>query len=194
MFTKMFSKATQTRAAAMGLLLTLLLAGCVTQHSSHGSRVMLYDSVDALVADSTVVVVGTVRASEPTNDLRDVGPFTVSTLDVEDVVPVTGLREDARDQAALVAGEPIRVRQLGDSKQPGPVEFLRTGETYLLFLRPTSLDGDAASDYYVTGGTAGIFLERGGSNPPTFIHYDELFGPSGDNLPGEISLSDLKLE
>ena len=80
----------------------------------------------------------------------------------------------------------IEVRQLGSTdvdQLPAPI--LEVGQDYLLFLTPTGLSGGAASQFYITGGTAGYYRSTAG---PTGDRADAgatfgKVGDEGDTLP-----------
>jgi hypothetical protein len=119
----------------VALSILALLAGCTS--GSSGSRHTLYDSLDALVADSTVAVVGQVL--EVGETLIVGHPGTDAAFQVEEQY----LSDDPLDE--------ITVRQMGAAPT------LRVGDTYLLFLVPTGLPDDPPLTYYVTGAVAGIY-------------------------------------
>lgn len=52
------------------------------------------------------------------------------------------------------------VRQTGSVAQSAPTELLTEGEEYLLYLTPSNLPGELASQYYVTGLSAGIYQKK----------------------------------
>lgn len=184
---------------AAAATLVVGLAGCTSEVSSHGSRVALYDSLQELAADSSLVVVGSVQASQETNDLSGLGSFTLADFIVDDVVSpeFTGSALPAEVLTPTVqTGETITVRQMGDADEAAPAAFLSEGERYMLFLTPTMLAGPAADDFYITGVTAGMYVaipatvsrDRPGG---AFEHHDSRYGGVGDNLPSELSPADL---
>ncbi|MBF4618636.1 hypothetical protein ITJ44_11185 [Clavibacter sp. VKM Ac-2873] len=150
---------------------------------THGSRHTLYASLSALADDSVEVVTGTVVAQREVADLGPSAPATVST------VRVTSVAKTAR---GVAAGNEIEVRQIGTAAQPGPAAMLASGSTYLLYLRPSRLPGDAATQWFVTGGSAGIFAA-----PDQGTGADAASGPSatfarvdheqGDVLPERVA-------
>lgn len=155
--------------AGLALLVASSLAGCAT--SSSGSRHTLYDSNDALVADSSDVVVGTVQSTGTDGDA------TVATLEVENTPdnPSLGSNIDA-DVRTVEVGDVIGVRQQTDEK-------LSAGAQYLLYLTPTMLSGDAADQYYITGAVAGMYVRDGDV-------FRRVVPDSGDTLSETISISE----
>lgn len=183
---------------ASAVALVVALTGC-TVHSSHGSRVALYDSVRELAADSALVVVGSVQASQVANDLDGLGSFTLADFVVDEVVTpeIAGSARPAEAPTPTVRpGETVTVRQMGDAAGAAPAPFLAEGERYMLFLNPTLLDGPAADDFYITGVTAGIYFATPqtlsqDSSGGVFEHHDSRYEGVGDNLPSELSTADL---
>jgi hypothetical protein len=180
-------KRTITTAAAVGSIVisALALTGCSTSHAE-GSRVELYDSVPALAEDSSVVLSGTVREQKTATDIPGGGEFTLSTV----VVGAT-----AKTDASQPTGSTVVVRQLGSASTEGPAPLLEQGRTYLLYLTPSGLDGDLASQFYVTGGTAGVYeTQQNAAARSTGVTGDTEFtkAPSdeGDELPAELTLAD----
>ncbi len=110
-------------AASLGLV---ACSAAVETSGSHGSRVEFYDSVEALAADSSTIVVGTVVDQRSATDIDPETPFTISTIEV--------VSSEKGDEAT----SPLEVRQLGSNEEFGPAPLLESGETYLLFLTPSS--------------------------------------------------------
>lgn len=179
-------------AAAVGL------GGCSTPGSVHmdGSRSELYDSVQGISADSSMVAVVEVTDQEvlTASSDRDI-PYTLSTVSLISTFAPTGLARELPEGVTATAAKPgnqIVVRQMGTAEMETPAPILKTGEKYLLFLTPSMLEGEAASQYYVTGGSAGVFdapddvASRGGDVAFTHGPYDE-----GDTLPETLTIKDL---
>lgn len=162
---------------------------------THGSRHTLYGSLAALADDSVEVVAGTVVAQREVTDLGPTAPATVSTVRVASVAKAAG---------GVVAGDTVDVRQIGTAAEPGPAAMLQAGSTYLLYLRPSRLPGEAASQSFVTGGSAGIFAApeavqpaadsdgaasgAGGAGlPAAFVRVDH---EQGDVLPDRVAAGD----
>ncbi|MFE5409601.1 hypothetical protein [Microbacterium sp. NPDC056569] len=152
------------------------LTACTT--SSSGSRATLYESLDALAADSSVIVVGTVteQRGDPATEQHGGPETTVSSVDVTNVPanPQLAANLDAT-HATVAVGDVVEVRQ-----DTGPV--LTLGEEYMLFLTPSMLSGDAASDYFITGAVAGLY-ERDGDE------FRRVALDSGDTLPETIAIA-----
>ena len=110
--------------------------------------------------DSDLIVVGTVSTQEVVRDITEEDDFTVSSFNVTRVVKGA----DAK------AGDVVEVRQIGSVDQQTGVEMLNADQVYLLYLTPSGLSGDLASQYYVTGAEAGIYeATSGGSSNPSVL-------------------------
>lgn len=162
-----------------------ILTGCST-NSMHldGSRAALYDSVAAIAADSGVVA--TVKVGSQVVLEAEI-PYTVSTVEVEQTFSPDGLGENLPEEArgGVMTGDRIDVRQLGTAEYASlPAPLMKTGSTYLLFLTPTMLKGEAGADFFVVGGNAGIYSSDG----KTYTHGEF---PDGDKLPEVLSEADL---
>ena len=157
---------------------------------THGSRHTHYDSLAALAADSVEIVTGTVVAQREVTDLGPTAPATVSTVRVTAVPKAAG---------GVAVGGTVDVRQIGTAAEPGPAAMMQAGSTYLLYLRPSRLPGEAASQSFVTGGSAGLFAAPdptrpeaqtdsdaagGSSQPGTFLRLDD---EAGDTLPERVT-------
>jgi hypothetical protein len=164
-------------AAAAMVVVALMLgaAGCSSSapsdESSAGSRATLYDSVDELAADSTAIINGVVT------DQFTEGDATVSVIPVDNV-PFS-------PQLAANAGTPPSDVQVGDTVQvrqdPSSRPLLEIGKEYFLWLTPTMLPGAAASQFFVTGSNAGIYISDGDA-------ARRAAPDSGDDLPATITI------
>lgn len=176
-------------ALLLGAASVVGLSGC-SGSSADGSRAQLYSSVDALASDSSIVVAGTVTEQRTARDVENEGDFTLSTLTVV---------EAPKSDASHAPGASVVVRQIGSAETPGPANLLAPGKTYLLYLTPSGLSGDLASQFYVTGGTAGLYEavgvpktnQRSATSAVTdstkFVHTG---ADEGDDLPSTIVLTD----
>ncbi|WP_182049969.1 hypothetical protein [Changpingibacter yushuensis] len=186
---------------------TLVVAGsCVecSTTSSDGtnstgdiSRVTLYDSLSDMSDDSTTIVVGTVSSQEVARDITKEDDFTISSFSVTRVVKGTDVSP----------GDVVKVRQIGSAKQQTGVEMLSTDQVYLLYLTPSGLTGDLASQYYVTGAEAGIYQDVSSpSSPSTSIlknasqarsetadsmSFGRVESDTGDTLPATVTLQEV---
>ena len=164
------ARARRVAAAALAAIALAVLTGCSGSGSSSASRATLYDSVEGLAADSSAIVVGTV-----THRSRD-GSATVASVEVDNAPanPQLGANLDG-EYAPVAVGDVVEVRQ---DAEP----LLADGTEYLLFLTPTMLPGDAASQYFVTGAVAGLY-ERDGDE------FRRVVPDSGDTLPETFSIA-----
>ena len=160
-----------TRGIGVALiaLMSAMLTACAG--SSSGSRATLYDGLDAMAADSSIIVIGTVTGQ------RADASTTVSTVEVTNAPsnPQLGANFEG-DLATVGVGDVIDVRQ-----DTGPV--LTQGDEYLLFLTPSMLPGDAAEDYVITGAVAGLY-ERDGDE------FRRVVPDSGDTLPETFTIAE----
>ncbi|PPH05955.1 hypothetical protein C5C71_16375 [Rathayibacter sp. AY1C1] len=181
-------------AAIVALTIATALSACTSttsttgdQSGAHGSRVELYASEASLSEASSTVVVATVTGQKAAADITPETEFTVSTLDV-----ITAAKTD-RD---LPPGSTVQVRQLGSEAQEGPAPLLIPGETYLLYLTPSGLEGDLSTQFYVTGGTAGLYRATSdtagraaeGAAPTGFA---QVAPTEGEELPTDITLEEV---
>lgn len=200
----------------IGALITAMLSGCSspyaledvrssssneepTYSNSIGdsySRTKLYDSIDALASDSAAIIVGTIRQSSIVQDIPHVTmDFTIHDVLVLDVI-----------RGSIQAGDSIIVRQMGSVNWNSEIgTILDEGETVLLFLERSGLDGELASHFYVTGATAGIYRldpmdavqmtdMTPGQLSKTDLHFIRMDADSGDLIPGNLTLASLRHE
>lgn len=68
---------------------------------------------------------------------------------------------------------------------------MTVGSTYLLYLTPSGLSGALAGQYYVTGGTAGLYTagSSGGAARST-SSFSHIKSDEGDRLPADVTLAD----
>ena len=162
-------------ALVIAALVPVAIAGCV-QSGSSGSRATLYDSVDGLARDSSVIVVGSVEAQREVTS-ADTGTITISTVNVANTPANPALGENLDTEAIPVAvGDSVEIRQFAGAG------ILRLGNEYLLFLTPSMLPGEEAAHFYITGAVAGAY-QRDGSE------FRRLVPESGDELPTTISIA-----
>lgn len=168
----------RTRAAGAALLMALVAlgaAGCA-QAGESASRHTLYDSLDSLARDSSDIVIGPVSAQR--EETSDGFASTVSTVDVINVPtnPSLGSNVDSESEPVAV-GDVIEVRQ--DGHEPS---VLRSGQEYMLYLRPTELPGSEAEQFFITGAIAGAYVRDGDS-------FRRVTPDSGDDLPDTIDIT-----
>ena len=167
-----------------------LLAGCGATSSSGESdisRVRLYPSAKALAADSSLVIVGFVSAQRVADDITPDFDFTISTIDVREVVKKKG-------KTKVQAGSTVEVRQDGSGDQPPSAILLKPGTPYLLFLTDSGLDGELATQFYVTGANAGLYsAESSNARVKNWddVDFKQVDKESKEELPAVISPDDL---
>lgn len=131
---------------------------------SQGSRVTLYESLDQLVADSSMIVTGKVTAQVASPD----GEYTISSFTVDESFAPVGLAASLIDSGIAAtspaAGEVVTIRQFGTSGITTGGPLLTDGGEYLLFLNPTMLPGDAADDFFIVGSEAGLYAAGDGGD------------------------------
>lgn len=175
---------------ACGSGTTAQTSGNATTSKDENSRVKMYDSVKAITDDSDLVVVGTVADQKVVQDIDDETDFTLSTVKV-----ITTKKGDAGDETVVV-------RQTGSTKNQTAGAMMKTGSTYLLFLVHSGLAGDLASQYYVTGADAGIYLASATAKAKTQTGtateqdiseetFNRVNSDSGDNLPATLTVDEV---
>lgn len=175
--------------------LTTSVAACGTpsdppasasQIGSHASRVELYPSIKSMVKDSAVVVVGTVTDRRVSADITPDLDFTISSLTVDSVEKSNG---------TIDSGHSIEVRQVGSEDQLGPAPLMTVGSTYLLYLTPSGLEGELATQFYVTGGNAGLYAAAAGSREgqarsANAMAFEQVQREPSETLPSELTLDE----
>lgn len=173
------------QSALIAVAASTILSGCsintvndAPASSSSASRVKLYESIATLAQDSTEVVIGHVNSQEVRTDLDTVTDFTVSDILVNQVL---------KSANGTAPNDTLVVRQVGSSDQAPPAPLLQPSKSYLLYLTPSGLSGNLASEYYVTGGNAGLYASD--TNPedrsiPTFV---QMMPTEGESLPTELT-------
>lgn len=160
------------------------LAGCGGSSTSGGgsssSRARIYDSLEAMVGDSDLVVAGTAGEQRVVTDSAGSAmTFTVTDLAVDTVV---------RSDDATASGSTVVVRQVTTAKgwtSSEPDAALEPGERYLLFLVHSALPGEAAAQFYPVGVVAGIYRAQGEA-------FTRLVPDSGDDLPLTLTAEQLR--
>ncbi|WP_345435707.1 hypothetical protein [Microbacterium gilvum] len=140
----------------------------------------LYESVHALADDSVVVAVVHVVSQESANETGEdkTAEFTLSAVVIDEVVKSDG----------PAAGPEIIVRQDGGTEQAPPAELVEVGDTHLLYLTASELEGDVASQYYVTGANTGIYAaSQDTAGCGTSQVFEQVVAETGQDLPAQIS-------
>jgi len=149
--------------------------GCssvATDESSAGSRATLYDSIDELAADSTAIISGVVT------DQFTEGDTTVSVIPVDNAPFSPQLAANiGMPPSDIQVGDTVRVRQ-----DPSSRPLLEIGKEYFLWLTPTMLPGAPASQFFITGSNAGIYISDGET-------AQRAAPDSGDDLPPTITIA-----
>jgi hypothetical protein len=123
---------------------------------SSGSRAKLYSSIAELAADSGAVVAGTVVSQVPGAD-----GTIVSDVKVDSSYRPKGLGNNVASGAVSVPEAAlVKVTIFGPTTSAGSAYFT-TGQQYLLFLTPTGLPGADQDEFFITGVTAGLYIEEG---------------------------------
>lgn len=180
------SKTSRRRWAAVVALpgLACALVACGAGSGSEGSRVRLYDSPAAMADDSSVVLVGNVVNQRTARDLGPSLEFTISSVEVLRVV----------DGETSGGASTVEVRQ--DDSTP----IIEEGRPYLLYLTASGLDGALASQYYVTGAGAGLYVSNKDlastrqdlkAKKDEGLAFKQLKKHEGENLPAEVTLAEV---
>lgn len=167
----------------LGALVTAL-TGCGSLNSSndgdaHASRVKLYDSVASMAQDSSAVLIGTVSSQEVAADIDPATHFTLSTVTVTNT---------PKSDGSIAEGSTVTVRQIGSAEQPASTTLMEVGNTYLLYLTPSGLSGELASQFYITGANAGLYQATGDvATQSTQQIFTQVEKQEGENLPRELT-------
>jgi hypothetical protein len=190
--------------AAVAALLMLTLAACTSgagSGSGHGSRDHLYESIDELAAESIAVAIVTVEGHTefPETTVGDEARGAYSAFDatVVEVASPPKLGEAVGDElkasvTSPVPGDRVLIRMLGTAERPGPTDFLEDGESYLLFLTGTGLPESPANEFYIAGGSAGVYRSDGESLSSESRFTKDGVEREGDELPQTVTLSELR--
>ncbi|WP_289093881.1 hypothetical protein [uncultured Bifidobacterium sp.] len=179
------------------LLASLVLGACGSDAANAGpvtgtevSRVKLYQSTEQMADDSDLIVVGSVSNTRTVQDLDDTTDFTLANVKV-----LATIKGDADDDT-------IVVRQTGSVEQGDSELLISSGDTVMLFLVHSGLDGELADQYYITGATAGLYsidavdsmssLARGDDSPADDAHFQRVDMQSGDSLPQTLTMEDVE--
>lgn len=140
------------------------------------SRSEIYQSVSQLADDSDAIIIGTVESSENVSDIDLSTEFVLATVKVADT-----------EKGNITTGDTVIVRQtpLSDA------QLMSKGATYLLYLTESGLEGELASQYYVTGVTAGIY-EKTQTSARSAASFERFDKASGDDLPDMIAASEIE--
>jgi FlaG/FlaF family flagellin (archaellin) len=124
-------------------------------HQWHPSLARSFDTIEAVAAESTLVVRGQAGA-QFVEYIGDV-PFTVTDVAVTEVI--AGSYGDAS----------LRLRQFGDSLNASEdlESVLVAGNDYLLYLKPFTFERDLPTGQWVTVGGVSSWEEQ---NPSEYIH------------------------
>ena len=164
------------------------LAACAPAVTfSSGSRVKLYNSIKELAADSTLVASIDVTSQKEYPETDSASAYTASTAEITAIFQTAGLPGDARLDQKFSAGEEIVIRQLatGNSvSEDGSKIVIDASGSYLVFLVESGVPGASGNEFYITGGTAGLFGADGDK-------YQWL-GNEGDKLPNSLTAADLQ--
>lgn len=134
---------------------------------AHGSRVRFYDSLKAITKDSTLVVVGTAGPQTVADDLNTGVDFTRTEFGVSKVLKHKGELPQNNSIIVRQDGSNIPAQENAASQSPS-TPLLESGKTYMLFLTvATGLPGELASQYYVTGANAGLYMDAATAPPVT---------------------------
>lgn len=127
----------------------------------------VYDDIDALARDSSVIVIGSVTDQHA----------GISTVKVTNTPGNPGLGENLNTRSAPVAvGDLIQVRE-----DPA-TSLLRPGQEYLLFLTQSTLPGDQTTQFRITGTDSGAYQMAGNQ-------FIKIVTDNGDGLPDTIEIA-----
>jgi hypothetical protein len=179
---------TLSSAFAVVSIVVLLTACASADLMSSGSRVKLYTSLKGLAADSSLVAQIAITDQDEHVATDSSSAYTSSVATIEATFRPTGLPASSSLDTAYGPGSEIVVRQLtlkGTVAEGGGPALVNGGK-YLVFLVPSGVPSAGINEFYITGGTAGLFtvMDEG----RTFAWR----GSEGDSLPAELAIGDLK--
>lgn len=149
---------------------------------SDESVAQVYESLSEISTGSDVVVIGAVTGQNVVRDITETDDFTISEFTVTDVI-----------KGDVAEGDTLEVRQIGSSGEGTDSEnaaMLTEGQTYLLYLVHSGLDGDLASQYYVTGASAGIYI----ADDADSTVFDHVADDADGDMPDEVSLTEAEAD
>lgn len=176
----------QTVVAAVAAATLVALAGAVsvtwllstqTRSGLSVSRATIYDSLDELVADSSMAIVGRVVGVQGRTIPAGGGPVNTTIAEVRIVRSVSLA---GRDVTMPAAGNTVKIEQLGTPESSSEISYLQPDVTYLLFIG----DPLGGRHLHITGLWAGIYTESG-DGTFTRLRMDD------DTLPTTLRLTDL---
>jgi hypothetical protein len=173
----------------VALSISLGTTACAGTSGGSGSRAVLYDSLESLQKDSEAAVLVTVTGQKEFAKTDSASAYVASTATVEDPFSPASLGEK-QGTTALAAGATIRIRQLGALNDSEGAPMLQPGGQYVLFIVPTEAPGAMSDEFYITGGTAGMYRLDEGARAESGAF--EKIGNEGDTLPATITLKDLQ--
>ena len=146
-------------------------------------RARFYGSLDELVDASDVVVTGVATSHVEEGQPGDPGlTWTLTTVEVD--ATITSGADD-------LTGTTVVVRQTGSSARP--IEdwpLLVEDDRYLLALTKSAGPGAGPTEYFVTGGPAGVYEATDDVRDGAPV-FEAVSSDSGDDLPGDVVPSDL---
>jgi hypothetical protein len=147
------------------------------------SRTRTYASLASLAGDSSLIATGTVVGQHDISDSATPPGF---------VTVVSQFRLDRVLLGDAGRGNVVEVRQLvpgGEVMTSASfIPPLGVAGEYLLYLLHSGLPGDAADQFFVTGGGSGAY-ERTGTDPVGQARYRQVLAFEGDALPASVTAS-----
>lgn len=185
----------QSRVLLAVIFFSAVLTGCSADDAHYGidgDRAKIYEDLDSMIADTDLIVTGTVREQIVTDDGNSgILPDTVSYFDVESVYMSAKLASETD----VIAGATIHIHQYGSADTSAMFPLVKEGSTYLLFLVGPATETDFPSDdprhsaYFITGQEAGLYqFSETAENGDVFARVNP---DSGDQLPATLNPQEL---
>ena len=179
------------RPSSSALLLAVVasvLTGCGgtgatdTESGGEPDRGHFYESLDELVGASDVVVTGVATSQRDEQAANDPGlSWTLTTVKVDSTIT---------SETSELTGTTIVVRQTGSAARPVKNwPLLVEDDRYLLVLTKSDGPGADPTEYFVTGGPAGVY-EAGDDVRDGAPVFTAMTSDSGDDLPGDVVPTD----
>jgi hypothetical protein len=179
------------RSAALVSLaaFSLALTGCggagAPDDESRGvpDRGYFYESLDELAGDSDLIVTGLATSNEERREANDPSlDWTITTVKIASTI---------KSESGDLTGTSIVVRQTGSKARPimgWPI--LVEDTTYLLALQESKGPDALPSEYFISGGSTGLFEASDDSRDGAPV-FKAVARDSGDDLPEAVTTTDL---
>lgn len=146
-------------------------------------RAYFYESLDELAGDSDLIVTGLATSHEERREASDPSlDWTITTVKIASTI---------KSEAGDLTGTTIVVRQTGSKAHPiRDWPLLVQDETYLLALKKSDGPDALPSEYFISGGSAGMYKASDDLRDGASV-FSAVARSSGDDLPKDVTPTDL---